>query len=139
MQSKYKLKIICGFRQDQEYTIDANEAHKAYYLFNKPTARAVFSNGLAIQGDDVKRIVPDYHATMGWNSTHRLDDDDMNEIHSSGISSKLQYIMSLGKEIARVCEPSELTIPMLTLVKEKYQGISSPSSRFAQQVLANKQ
>ena len=41
-----KIKIITGFRKDQYYTIDAEEAHKAYYLFLNPEERGVFNNGV---------------------------------------------------------------------------------------------
>lgn len=137
MKSKYKIKLICGFRQDQEYTVDANEAHKAYYLFNNPEFRTTFSDGLAIQGKDIQRIVADYHATMGWNSTHKLDSDDMNELHRIGVVQKLNEIMANAKEIARVAEPDELNTPMLLLVKGKYAELSTGST-FAQKVLENK-
>jgi hypothetical protein len=134
MTSKYKIKIVCGFRQDQVYTIDGNEAHKAYYLFNNPEFRTVFSDGLAIQGKDIQRIVPDYHATMGWNATHKLDGDDMNYLHATGVLGKLNKIMSYAKEIARMAGPEEINTPLLQLVRGKYARLTAPSA-FANQVL----
>ena len=120
---KYFIKVICGFRQDQEYSIPASEAHKAYWLFANPEARTIFADGLAIKGSDIQRIVPDYHTTMGWNSTHKLDGNDMNEIHSTGVMSKMQNILSTAKEVARICQPEDLQTSLPQLLKEKYEGL----------------
>lgn len=134
MNSKFKLKIICGFREDQEYTIDANEAHKAYYLFNNPETRTTFAGGLSLLGSDVRRIVPDYHATMGWNPTHRLDSDDMNELKQAGVIDKLRKIMSEASEIARICPLEDLQTPLLSLMRGNYQKLSE-ASNYAREVL----
>lgn len=117
---KYKIKLITGYRRDQEYSIDANEAHKAYYLFNHPTERGVFLDGLAIKGDQIQEIVPDYQGTMGWNPTHVLDNDDWAELSSKGIDRKLRNIMSAAKEIARIGESLDFATPLSNLMNNKY-------------------
>ncbi len=114
---KYAVKLIVGFRRDQEHTIDAKEAHKAYYLFNNPDARTTFSNGLAIKGDQIQEIVPDYHSTMGWNPTHVLTNDDHNELTLNGVKQKLQFIMSEAKEIGMRGNKEELAQPLNVLLK----------------------
>lgn len=135
-QSKYKIKLICGYRQDQEYTIDANEAHKAYYLFEHPEKRGTFDNGLAIKGADIQRIVPDYNAIMGWNPDHKLSGDDYNQIHTSGVMEKMNQIMSLAKDIARNAPVKELAIPLIKL-KNKYQSLAA-GSMYAKQLTQQK-
>lgn len=138
-QSKFKVKIVCGFRKEQEFTINANEAHKAYYLFNHPEKRGTFDNGLAVKGSDIQRIEPDYNATMGWNHTHQLTGDDWNELHASGVMQKMQGIMASAKEIGRIGEPTDFTAPLIDLVKNKYQAITERGgSGFAKQLLAGK-
>ena len=132
--SKYKVKIVCGFRQDQEYTIDANEAHKAYYLFNNPEKRGTFDNGLALKGSDIQRIIPDYNATMGWNADHKLTGDDYNVMHSGGVIQKLQGIMALAKGVARSAPTQELSRPLIEL-REKY-GQLGDGSDYAKKILA---
>lgn len=137
--SKYKLKIICGFRSDQEYTIDANEAHKAYYLFANPDKKMVFNSGLAIKGSDIQRVVPDYVATMGWNADHKLTGDDYNEIHARGLMAKIQNILFAAKEIAKNAQPEEMRTPMIDLYKGKYaQLVSREGSEYAKKLLSNK-
>lgn len=126
-QSKYKVKIVCGFRKEQEYTINANEAHKAYYLFNNPDKRGTFDDGLAIKGSDIQRIVPDYNATMGWNHTHVLSDDDYNELRLNGVMQKLQGILASAKEVARIGEADDFKLPLIDLVKEKYPALTDRS------------
>ena len=138
-QSKYKVKIICGFRKEQEYTINANEAHKAYYLFNNPDKRGTFEDGLAIKGSDISRITPDYNAIMGWNHTHVLTDDDYNELRISGVMDKMQNILTSAKEIARIGVPEDFKEALIDLVKTKYPLLASrKGSTFAQEVLEAK-
>jgi len=132
--SKYKLKVICGFRKEQEYTIDANEAHKAYYLFANPDKRMIFSDGLALKGTDIQRIVPDYNAIMGWNPTHQLTNDDWNELNANGVSQKMQGIMVGAKEVARIADPKDLATPLSEL-KDKFPLLGRHGSLYAQQVL----
>lgn len=98
---KKYIKVITGYRQDQHYTIDAEEAHKAYYLFMNPEMRGVFNNGVALIGRDIRSIEPDYHATMGWNSTHYLDSDDWNELNSKGVVRKLRTVVSNAQLVAK--------------------------------------
>ena len=123
----YKVKLIVGFRRDQEHTIDADEAHKAYYLFNNPDTRTVFKNGLAIKGDQIQEIVPDYNASMGWNATHVLDSDDWNEIHTKGVHKKLQLILGTALEVAQSCGEKELNTPLSTLVSLDH--LEAPTSK----------
>jgi hypothetical protein len=137
--SRYKVKIICGFRKEQEYTIDANEAHKAYYLFNNPDKRGTFDNGLAIKGSDINRITPDFNATMGWNHTHILCDDDWVQINAEGVGQKMNMILSTAKEVARIGDPADIVIPLSILMKEKYLGLADRGgSEFAQKLLGRK-
>jgi hypothetical protein len=111
-----KIKLIVGFRRDQEHSIDANEAHKAYYLFLNPDKRGVFNNGLAIIGSQIQEIVPDYQGSMGWNSTHVLDNDDWNEIRAKGVDSKLRDILFKAKEIGTAPKIGQLEMPMSELM-----------------------
>jgi len=114
---KYKIKIITGFRKDQEHSIDADEAHKAYYLFFNPEKRAIFKDGLALRGEEIKKITPDYNGTMGWSPTYLLGDDDWVELHQRGITRKLTNILSYAKEIA-YNEPQKITQPLSLLSKQ---------------------
>jgi hypothetical protein len=116
----YKIKLIVGFRRDQEHSVSAEEAHKAYYLFLNPEARSVFSNGLAIKGDQIQEIVPDYIGTMGWNPTYNLMNDDWSEIRDKGIDRKMNHYLSTAKEIAQIGDPTDLNQPLTELIEKKY-------------------
>ena len=118
--TKCKVKIIAGFRRDQEHTIDGDEVHKAYYLFLHPDERGIFKNGLAIRGDQIQEIVPDWNATMGWNEVHVLTTDDWNEIARSGMKSPMNILLEAGREIAAIAAPKEITTPLTQLLKQKY-------------------
>lgn len=124
----YKIKMVTGFRRDQEHSIDANEAHKAYYLFLNPDQRGVFSNGLAILGSQIQEIIPDFQGTMGWNPTHVLDADDWNELNRKGIAAKIQKYLTLGKDVARFGDTNDLHVGLIELVRGKYPALASTPS-----------
>lgn len=119
-----KIKIIVGFRRDQEHSVSADEAHKAYYLFLNPESRGIFNNGLAIKGSQIEEIVPDYQGTMGWNQTHVLGDDDWAEIRKVGVDRKLRMLLSAGKEVAQLGKTEDLNVPLAELVEKKYDKLN---------------
>ena len=100
--SNLKVKVITGFRDDQFMTISGEEVHKAYYLFMKPEARAVFSNGVALIGKNIQGIEPDYNATMGWNASHKMDSDDWNQINDNRISDDMKSLLSRASDMAKL-------------------------------------
>ena len=97
-----KIKITTGFGQDEKFTIDGQEAHKAYYLFNNPDKRGTFDNGVAIIGKNIHTIAPDRNGSMGWNDTHKLDDDDWNDIRRHGVDVKVNERLYNAKKIAKM-------------------------------------
>jgi len=115
-----KIKITTGFDADQKFTIEIEEAHKAYYLFRNPEKRGVFSNGVALTGKDIKSIQPDWNATMGWNSTHELDDDDWNEIRLTGIDTKLNNLLGKAQSVSLLVDknPNFMLVSLSEVLKE---------------------
>lgn len=101
----FKIKIITGYRNDQAYSIDAEEAHKAYYLFLHPEERGIFNTGLALRGSEIQKIEPDYQGTMGWNAMHKLESEDWNEIRSTGADRTLRQICFQAKALAKLPNP----------------------------------
>lgn len=124
-----KVKLIVGFRRDQEHSIDIEEAHKAYYLFLHPTERGIFKNGLAIKGDQIQEIVPDWHGTMGWNPSHQLDSDDWNELNTKGIAEKIKSLMAEAKDVAQFADVKELTRPLTAILAESKRQIPEHTGR----------
>lgn len=115
---KLKIKVITGYRDDQYFTIDAEEAHKAYYLFLNPSERGVFSDGNAVRGQDIMRIEPDYHATMGWNKGYKLGPYDWEDIRSKGVDDNLRDVMSDAKRIVALDNPKMIQLPLSEAKKE---------------------
>lgn len=113
------IKIITGFRDDQYFVIENDEAHKAYFLFNNPEARTIFKNGVALIGKHIQGIEPAYNEMMGYNPTHKLDGYDWNEIRRSGKEKEMKEIMQKGKEVAQIAErnKSVLSLPMSECLK----------------------
>ena len=109
-----KIKITTGFNEDQKFTIDSEESHKAYYIFNNPDKRGTFNNGVALIGKDIRSIMPDYNSEMGWNPTHKLDDDDWNELRAKGVDVKMRNILEEAKKVSYLAEknPQILNTPL---------------------------
>ena len=73
------FKIIHGYNEADYIPINENELPKALVLFKEPNNRAVFENG-AIRGQDIMRIVPDWHTDQGWNKGWKMTPDDYADI-----------------------------------------------------------
>lgn len=73
------FKIIYGYNEADYITINENELPKALVLFKEPNNRAVFENG-AVRGQDIMRIVPDWHTDQGWNKGWKMTPDDFSDI-----------------------------------------------------------
>lgn len=101
---KYYIKLVTGFREEQHITIPMQEAHKAYYLFRHPEERGVFNDGLALIGKNIQEIRPDWNATMGWNDTHEIGDDDWNDIHQKEVDVKMKELLGKAKEAGMLVE-----------------------------------
>lgn len=110
-----KIKLVTGYGKEEHHSIDAEEAHKAYFLFLNPEVRGVFDNGLALIGKDIRRIEPDYAGTMGWNPNHKIGPDDMNEIMDKGIDRDIRAVLSGAKSLAYSLKPEQLNQPLSSL------------------------
>ena len=119
------VKAICGYREDQEHSVPLEEAHKLYRLFQHPEERAIFNDGLALVGSDLRKIVPDYHRTMGWNPTHQLDTDDWNDLRSKGVDTEIRDGMEMAKNIALSGKEELLKLPLSEVIKELPKKIYS--------------
>ncbi len=89
-------------RDDQFISVPLQEAHKAYRLFQNPTERGIFENGIAIVGSDIRQIKPDYNKTMGWNDSHSINNEDWNELRREGIEEKMEMIMEKARDVAKM-------------------------------------
>jgi hypothetical protein len=128
-----KIKITTGYRRDQEHSIPVDEAHKAYFLFNNPDHRTVFSTGLALRGEQIQSIVPDWQGTMGWNPSHVLDSDDWNEIHAAGLMDKMQRLLAAAKELGSIGNAADLNQPLTALLTEKYPKLFASAAKLGMQ------
>lgn len=117
------IKVRVGYRSDQYYVIPDEEAHVAYYLFAHQESRAVFSNGIAIRGEDIIGIEPAWNESLGWNPTHQLDGDDWNHIRGSGLEQKMRRRLETAKLVASKITPQDFRTPLPQLSSKL--GISS--------------
>lgn len=91
------FKALTGFGEEREVYFEMEDLEKVQYAFLREK-RALLSNGQAVDGKYIQQIYPDYQRTMGWNATHELNNDDMNEIRARGIERKMEYALTRSKE-----------------------------------------
>jgi hypothetical protein len=112
------IKIKVGYNSDQYYVIPDEEAHTAYYLFIYSDKKAVFSTGVAIRGQDIIGIEPAWNETMGWNPSHKLTDDDWNEIRDKGVDTKMYQRLEKAKSVVNYITPKDFATPLPELLKQ---------------------
>ena len=77
MLKHYRVKV--GYRDDEFLSVSENELPKAQVLFLEGTGRGLFEEG-AIRGNDIMRILPDFHRARGWNRSWKMQDEDYADI-----------------------------------------------------------
>lgn len=115
---KYQIKITTGYG-GESFTVPMDEAHKAYFLFNNPTARGTFNNGLALRGQDIMRIEPDYNGYFGWAQTYKPSGDDFSMINSA--RRKFEKLLLAASEMGKTSY--KLSEPMSGLLGEYQVGM----------------
>ncbi len=121
--------------RDKDFTnylpIDETELEKALVAFRLGKSAIFKSGALEKLGD----IVPDYHRTMGWNPTHRLDDDDWADMRSKGVDKKLTFLVEAVKnKIDYLIETKQehlLGKDVPVVIPEKTKELSSATALLA--------
>jgi len=76
-------KIVYGFNECDYLSITSDELHKAQVIAIEG-GKAIFEEGFFNnRGNDVMRIVPDWHRVRGWNKGHKmtpLDEEDIQNL-----------------------------------------------------------
>lgn len=94
--SYFKVKI--GYGEDEAISIETiADLEKAQYAF-LTDGKVIFSNGEICRGKDIITISEDWHREMGWNRTHKLGNDDWNELNAKGITGKYKGLLTQTKE-----------------------------------------
>jgi len=84
------FKIIYGYGDTDYIGITENELPKAIWLFKEGKSRAIFEGG-AVRGQDIMRIVPDWHASQGWNKGWKMTPDDYSDVKHLDLPYKKTY------------------------------------------------
>lgn len=96
--NKY-YKIVYGFNDELNYfPITGNELHKAFVIAMEG-GKSVFENGFFNnRGNDILRIVPDWHTAKGWNKGYELNSLDYEDIKP--LEESYQKTLLNGKLLA---------------------------------------
>lgn len=75
-------KIVYGFNEDDYLSITSDELHKAQVIAIEG-GKAIFEDGFYNnRGNDVMRIIPDWHRVRGWNKGYKMTVLDHEDIKS---------------------------------------------------------
>ena len=75
-------KIVYGYGEGDYLPITSDELHKAFFIAMQG-GKAIFESGFfQNRGQDVMRIVPDWHRVRGWNRGWKMTLDDFEDIKS---------------------------------------------------------
>lgn len=74
-------KIVHGFDDNLQYfPITSDELHKAYVIAMQG-GKAIFENGFFNnRGNDIIRIIPDWHRERGWNKGYKMEAADYQDV-----------------------------------------------------------
>lgn len=78
MPTGKKFKIVYGYGEADYISITENQLATAISVFMEG-GRAIFNEN-AIRGQDIMRIVPDWHAEKGWNKGYKMIAEDYADI-----------------------------------------------------------
>lgn len=96
---KKYYKIVYGFDENLNYLpINSDELHKAFVLAIEG-GKGVFEEGfLNNRGNDILRIVPDWHRAKGWNKGYEMNSDDFVDIRP--LEESYKKTLANGKLLA---------------------------------------
>lgn len=129
------FKVMRGFGQDDFIPIDETELEKALYAHIVGNVTATFKNG-SIVGSHISAIMPDYHATMGWNYGHKMGPDDWDEVNQRGVTKAVQGMIGEARDRVRYFINTKRTDLIGTGAKieasAEVRGISAEIGKLAQ-------
>lgn len=112
------FKIQYGYNEADYLPITENELMKAIALFIEGNGRGIFEAG-AIRGQDIMRIVPDWHRDQGWNQGWKMTPEDFEAI--SHLQRPYQELYSQAKMLTEMAlrenKPELLKQPLQEVLK----------------------
>ena len=123
-------KIVFGFNEDDYLSITSDELHKAQVIAIEG-GKAIFEQGFFNnRGNDVMRIVPDWHRVRGWNKGHKMTPFDYDDINN--LVEPYRKTLANGKLLAEFIIKNNrrelLSIPATEAFKE-IKSLSSPENK----------
>lgn len=113
-------KLVYGFDKDSYLSITSDELHKAQVIAIEG-GKAIFESGFFNnRGNEVLRIIPDWHRVRGWNQTHQMDELDYADIKplEEPYRKTLENSRLLAEYIIKENKRELLSIPASVAFKE---------------------
>lgn len=74
------FKIVYGYNEGDYLPITSDELHKAQLVAIQGGSANFEAGFFNNRGNDIMRIVPDWHRVRGWNRSHKMDEFDFQDI-----------------------------------------------------------
>ena len=92
------FKIVYGYNEGDYLPITADELHKAHVLAIEGGKASFEAGFFQNRGNDVMRIVPDWHRVKGWNQGWKMTPDDYRDVEQ--LKKSFAKTFEKGKLIA---------------------------------------
>jgi hypothetical protein len=114
---KKYFKVVYGFNEADYVPINENELVKSLFAFANG-GKLMLEQG-AIRGQDIHRIVPDWHAEKGWNRGYKMMPEDYEDIRPLEKTYRETYEQArlIAEKAIRENNPNLLNIPFSEAVK----------------------
>lgn len=79
----YRYLVRYGYGDEMTISIEEKDLEKAVYAWM--SQRKVNLTDALLDGKYIISITEDFHSPMGWNKSHKLEDEDWNQLRKSGV------------------------------------------------------
>lgn len=112
-----KFKVIYGYGPNDYASIDENDLVKAQVMFMEGKGKAIFEDS-SIRGQDILRIVPDWHAHFGWNKGYKMLPED--DEYVQPLEKTYKLMIAGTKDIAKfIVEKKRYELLEAPLIEQK--------------------
>lgn len=79
----YRYLVRYGYGDEMTISIEEKDLEKAVYAWM--SQKKVNLTNALLDGKYIISITEDFHSPMGWNKSHKLEDEDWNELRQNGV------------------------------------------------------
>jgi hypothetical protein len=120
------FKVQTGYGQDDFISVDETELEMCVRA--QVTGKTALTKQGSVSGNEIKKIIPDWNRTMGYNRLYKLNSEDYAEIGNKTMDEHYELIENTNLSVSRqvqglpplppVQKPIEITSGMYRLAEK---------------------